>query len=693
MPSAQLPHGLPAPKLFHTSLQTTFYGVNHPLSTEATPIHQYLGVKYASVPARFRQSRLLKTYPSVVDASTPGPICPQPRNSRSFEEALLGIADDVSPKQNLVFDEFECLNLNITCPAGLTPQSHVPVMLWIHGGGDRGSGSSWVYDCGPLVRKSLLMGRPVIMVTMNFRIGLFGFAASATIREDNHRAGDEGCGNYGLRDQRIAMEWLFNNIAEFGGDPNNITLFGNSTGGGDVLCHLLSSDNQIRPRFQRAIVQSPVFDPNLPNPSNAGWHLNRMFSPMLITSVEQLRAIEPEKLAAIAYGQLASRAVDDGHFFRHDWKESFTNKTDSQTGSCHLVPEHVSRTISRTPTGFGSNKSKSRSRSNYRSTSTKPGGHHTSGYTLALPATLQPLLIGDCGSDAHLWSLPISLWTPSAAVRRIKAVCQSLALTNNLLRGYDICAHTPEDEIMDRILELVNDARVAWPTHIVANNMKAERGGRGVWRYVFDQEAPGNGIPHHAVDLLYLFDTVPRPEVTSSGASDGASEADLWCDSFSDVDEDEHGPDTLYMKHKMTFSDEEPSPLASPQLSPEPLDFDINIPSTPLDPSGKKFELDEAWGIPVVDEWAYNRVRDAIQEKWIGFAHGEAPWREDKVFVFGPEGETGERSTCIFEGRRRKSLWKEVLEPLGMALVQKVGLELSRGPPISTVIGPSKTKY
>jgi len=84
--------------------------------------------------------------------------------------------------------------------------------------------------------------------------------------------------------------------------------------------------------------------------------------------------------------------------------------------------------------------------------------------------------------------------------------------------------------------------------------------------------------------------------------------------------------------------------------------------------------------VAVVDEWAYVRVRDAIQERWISFAHGEAPWREDKVFVFGPEGETGERSSCIFEGRRRKAIWKQALEPLGMELVQKVGVELSRGP-------------
>jgi hypothetical protein len=89
---------------------------------------------------------------------------------------------------------------------------------------------------------------------------------------------------------------------------------------------------------------------------------------------------------------------------------------------------------------------------------------------------------------------------------------------------------------------------------------------------------------------------------------------------------------------------------------------------------------DDEWMTTAVDEYSYARVRDAIQERWISFAHGEAPWREDKVFVFGPEGETGERSMEIFDGRRRKRMWKEALEPLGFTLVQKFGVELSRGP-------------
>ena len=115
---------------------------------------------------------------------TPRPICPQDKLAKSMEETLFGISQQEIPQQDLKQDEFDCLNLNITCPAGLTPLSRLPVMLWIHGlvvcrticstcsyfnshlsGGDIGSGSGWFYDGGKLVHRSMIIGKPVIIVT------------------------------------------------------------------------------------------------------------------------------------------------------------------------------------------------------------------------------------------------------------------------------------------------------------------------------------------------------------------------------------------------------------------------------------------------------------------------------------------------------------------------------------------------
>lgn len=409
------------------------------------------------------------------------------------------------------------------------------------------------------------------------------------------------------------MEWLHHYIGDFGGDPGNITVFGESSGGADILCHMLSSDNQTRPVFQRAIVQSAILEHSLPDVATAGWHLSRILSALHVSTIDQFRMIEPEKLASL--GQ-SLRAIDDGVFFRPGWKDYFV-KDDSHIRHHLQLKEHITRARSRS------------SIRGVRSPSRPPA--------LALPATLQPLIIGDCCSDSMLWSIPVSLWSPAAAVRRIKAVCQSLSKASNLMRAYDISPYTPDEEIMDRIMELVNDTRVAWPTECVAQSAKRERGGRGVWRYVFDQEGPSRGVPHHSADLIYLFDTVPLP-------ASALPQADTFCDGpFSDSDDEDD-----FKFGSVVIRD------------------DI-----------------EDWTTTVVDDWAYTRVRDTIQERWISFAHGEAPWREDKVFVFGPEGETGERSNCIFEGRRRKETWKEVLEPLGMQLAQKVGVELSRGPPLA----------
>ena len=101
-------------------------------------------------------------------------------------------------------------------------------------------------------------------------------------------------------------------------------------------------------------------------------------------------------------------------------------------------------------------------------------------------------------------------------VRRVGAICQSVK-RRALLRTYDVSAHTPAEEFPEQLLELINDGRFAWPTHLVAESLRRSRPGpapalkdsvSSVWRYVFNQEAPGNGIPHHATDLLYMIDYI-----------------------------------------------------------------------------------------------------------------------------------------------------------------------------------------
>jgi carboxylesterase type B len=557
-------------------------------------------------------------------------------STKTIEDTLFGISEQDIPQQDLKQDEFECLNLNITCPAGLTLHSRLPVMLWIHGGGDKGSGSAWFYDGGKLVRRSMLIGKPVIVVTCNFRLGLLGFATGPIIHDDNQAAGQEGTGNYGLRDQRKAMKWLHHHITEFGGDPDNITLFGAGSGAADIVCHLLSRANEVFPLFHRAIVQSAIFEPILPDIGSAGRYLCRVMSSLQVSTIEKFRCIEVDKLFGLGN---TFRVVDDGVFFRAGWQSYFTHQI-KQTQTPQKVRHHhvqVSRPVGlnvsnhiNTARRVSSSRNRSRSKSVLRSVQSP--SKSVSRYE-SIP-NLQPLIIGDCSSDSLLWSIPISLWTAAGVVRRLKAICQSVSKTSSILRAYDISSYTPDEEIMERVLELVNDARVAWPTQCLSDRAKLERGGKGVWRYVFDQEGPWRGLPHHVADLMYLFDNVPLPTCSLAGESD----------SFYD------GP--------FDVSDDEDESSGSPTFSID----------------------DDEWLTTAVDEYSYARIRDALQDNWISFANGAVPWRDDKVFVFGPEGETGERSKDIFDGRRRHRMWQEAFEPLGFQHVQKVGVELSRGP-------------
>lgn len=627
--------------LHHSLLGTTFRGIDHPISTTDVPIHQFRGIKYASVPARFRQSKLVVSYPSVVDATRYGPICPQP-DRKSFEEELIGLSDSDIPRQIFKKDEFECLNLNITCPAGHHRDSPIPVMVWIHGGGNRGCGSSWIYDGGALVRKSVCIGLPIMMVTINFRIGVFGVAANMHLAEDNRVAGDEGVGNYGLRDQRQALEWVNRFIVDFGGDPSNVTLFGHSSGAADIVAHMYSNANLTRPLFARAIVQSAIIEHHPPEPHSAGWQLSRALAPLHASSVAQLRAISPEALVNI---NLPFRAVDDGIFFRKGFKDLLFPSSESEES----VRAPVDRTLN--PLRYAIRKSKNKSRSPHPMSSHLPAVPHTS------TPSLQPLLIGDCACDSSLWSQPARQWVAPAVVRRIRAICQSITKSSALLNAYEIGSHTFTEDLTERLLELVEDARIVWPTECVVQ--AAHRAGRQVWRYIFDQEGPTQGMPHHAADLVYLFDNVPLPLSRSSSPTV--------------FDDDESFPSLPSSRSTSADVSDIPDKICSIDEL-DLMDIDKFAYGSDSSCSG--------WTQPVVDELMYARVRDAIQERWITFAHGERPWDNShgKVYVFGPEGETGERSAGIFSGRRRQKIWEDVLKPLGMTLVQKVAQELSNGP-------------
>ncbi|MGB7388656.1 MAG: carboxylesterase family protein [Pseudomonas neustonica] len=138
----------------------------------------------------------------------------------------------------------DCLYLNV-----YTPESgeDLPVMVWIHGGAFVFGNGGGEYD------PTRLVAQDVIVVTLNYRLGLLGFLAHPSLASDG--------GNFGLMDQQQALRWIKANIAAFGGDPDNVTVFGESAGGHSVMSHIVSPRAKAENLFQRAIVQSGSYAP------------------------------------------------------------------------------------------------------------------------------------------------------------------------------------------------------------------------------------------------------------------------------------------------------------------------------------------------------------------------------------------------------------------------------------------------
>jgi len=198
------------------------------------PVCVYKGIPFAAPPEgdlRWKPPRPAARRSSALVAAEFGPECVQ-----------RGIFGDDDEDESLR-DE-DCLYLNIWKPE---KNGVFPVMVWIHGGAlTMGSGSGRLYWGERLVAKE-----DVVVVTINYRLGHFGFLSHPALSEEDQRGSS---GNYGLLDQVAALEWVKANIANFGGDPGNVTIFGESAGGWSV-CNLLACP-PAKGLFHRAILQS-----------------------------------------------------------------------------------------------------------------------------------------------------------------------------------------------------------------------------------------------------------------------------------------------------------------------------------------------------------------------------------------------------------------------------------------------------
>jgi para-nitrobenzyl esterase len=189
----------------------------------------FKGIPFAQPPVgalRWRAPQPASSWDGVLEASTQRPDCVQ----ISTRPLAAGVSED-------------CLYLNVTRPAAAG--GPLPVMVWIYGGALLRGGAS-EYPPDALARQGIMV------VTFNYRVGRFGFFAHPALGDE---APADPRGNYGYLDQIAALQWIQRNIAAFGGDPNNVTVAGESAGGGSIL--VLMTSPMARGLFQRAIIESP----------------------------------------------------------------------------------------------------------------------------------------------------------------------------------------------------------------------------------------------------------------------------------------------------------------------------------------------------------------------------------------------------------------------------------------------------
>lgn len=204
--------------------------------TPAEPVHAFLGIPFAQPPVgplRWRAPQAPKPWNGERDASRFGADCTQAANPKLRGQ---GMGED-------------CLYLNVWAPAGATADAgaHLPVMVWVHGGGFVGGSGSDVRSHGADMAR-----QGVVVVSFNYRPGLFGFLAHPALSTESP---DGVSGNYGLLDQLAALRWVREHIAAFGGDASRVTVFGVSAGSASIS--LLLGSQQARGLFQQAILHSP----------------------------------------------------------------------------------------------------------------------------------------------------------------------------------------------------------------------------------------------------------------------------------------------------------------------------------------------------------------------------------------------------------------------------------------------------
>ncbi len=251
------------------------------LGSESDGVITFRSIPYAAPPVgdlRFARPVPHPGWTEALDTTTTDPTIACPQLERTGG-AMRGQED--------------CLVLNVYSPSGARDR---PVMVFVHGGGFTGGSAN-----EPLYQGHRLASRDVVLVTINYRLGVLGFLAAPGLVEP-----DGGAGNLGLWDQRLALQWIRDNAAAFGGDPDNVTIFGESAGAVSVMSHMVSA--QSAGLFERVIIESGGGGLSTPTQAEVFTRYQPILESLGCASAADLRAC----LRALDYEAILATTNDAG---------------------------------------------------------------------------------------------------------------------------------------------------------------------------------------------------------------------------------------------------------------------------------------------------------------------------------------------------------------------------------------------
>ncbi|EXJ86766.1 hypothetical protein A1O3_03720 [Capronia epimyces CBS 606.96] len=430
----------------------------------------FRGLKYATLNHGFAEPELYgygqqAAEDGVVDATRSGPSAVSPPVACDLELSLI--------QKSLAHGKFEtsvtdCLNLNLYLPTP-TQQSQsefrpLPVFVFIHGGGFMLGSNAWPqYDLTRIVSLSKQLQKPVIGVQVNYRLGAYGFLDSSSLREAGVKA------NRGLRDQRTALLWIRQNIAGFGGDPEQVTVIGESAGGVSCTLHLLSKE----PLFKQLVAMSgnSLLMKPLPLPVAEGTY-SQLASALNIATTKSpsdqlnaLLAVDPDTVLASVGPSMPLLPVLDG--------DVVTSSVDFAQWTAPNIAAQV------------------------------PGTQWC-----------RRLMLGDCQFDGSIFILALQSRKTDIAASFARSLTTDLKdspdVVEAILASYNINPRsnsptsTSDDEAMNNILRFMTDVRFYASTLTIARAWP-----QSAFVYHFNEpnpwDGPYRGESTHILDVAFLF--------------------------------------------------------------------------------------------------------------------------------------------------------------------------------------------